>query len=68
MNPILIIVNGEKRETTASSLNVLLEELSLPLSTVLVEQNGVALHHHEIKAACLSAGDRIEILKIVAGG
>ncbi len=68
MNSIFITVNGEKRSVTASSLKQFLEELNMPLSTVLIEQNGVALHRHEIEAAGLSEGDRIEILKVVAGG
>lgn len=63
-----IQLNGESYSTTASSLVGLLEELSLPLSTVLVEQNGLALLRHELEKAPLNEGDRIEILKVVAGG
>ena len=53
---------------TATSIVELLKELELPLSTVLVEQNGLALLRHELEKAPLSAGDQIEILKVVAGG
>ena len=63
-----IQLNGEEREVAATSLVELLEELALPLSTVLVEQNGVALLRHELEEAPLQSGDQIEILKVVAGG
>ena len=63
-----IILNGEVTVTAAASIIKLLQELELPLSTVLVEQNGVALHRHELEKALLAEGDKIEILKVVAGG
>lgn len=63
-----ITINGEERHVAATSLVDLLKELELPLSLVLVEQNGVALLRHELEKAPLHAGDRIEILKVVAGG
>ncbi|MFI0347881.1 MAG: MoaD/ThiS family protein [Chthoniobacterales bacterium] len=66
--PISITLNGERRLVTASSLIEFFEELAMPLSTLLIEHNGVALHRCEIEVARLSAGDRIEILKVVAGG
>lgn len=68
MKSIFIVINGEEQKTMASSLQELLKELVLPLSTVLVEHNGVALHRHEIETVTLSEGDKIEILKVVAGG
>ena len=63
-----IILNGEERPIAASSIVELLEELGLPISTVLVEQNGLALLRHELEKAPLAEGDQIEILKVVAGG
>lgn len=63
-----IILNGDEKMVVATSIVALLKELQLPLSTVLVEQNGVALLRHELEKALLHAGDRIEILKVVAGG
>lgn len=68
MKKISIQLNGECHSTAVSSVVELLQELSLPLSIVLVEQNGVALLRHELEKALLQEGDRIEILKIVAGG
>ncbi|MEI6416191.1 MAG: sulfur carrier protein ThiS [Verrucomicrobiota bacterium] len=63
-----IRLNGEERTSSAASLVELLKELELPLSTVLVEQNGVALHRHELEKASLAENDQIEILRIAAGG
>ncbi len=63
-----IQLNGEEYVTSSISLVELLEELKMPLSTVLVEQNGVALLRHELQEAPLNASDHIEILKVVAGG
>ena len=68
MKKISITLNGEERSVEASSMVALLEELGLPISTVLVEQNGLALLRHELEKAPLTEGDQIEILKVVAGG
>lgn len=63
-----IQLNGEERVTSASSIVELLAELKLPLATVLVEQNGMALHRHELEEASLAENDQLEILQIAAGG
>jgi len=61
-------VNGEGRETaSAATVGDLVSELGLPPRAVLVEQNGVALRREEWSLP-LNAGDRIEIVRIVAGG
>jgi len=63
-----IQLNGGEKKVYASTLIELLQELKLPLSTVLVEQNGIALHRHELERALLAENDQIEILQIAAGG
>ncbi len=63
-----IQLNGEDYFTNISSIVKLLEELNLSISSVLVEQNGIALHRHELKEALLAENDQIEILQIAAGG
>ena len=63
-----ITLNGQEYKTVASSVEELLRERSLPLSTVLVEQNGLALLRQEVEKAPLHEGDVIEILNVVAGG
>ncbi len=63
-----ITLNGEITKTAAISIVELLQELELSPSTVLVEQNSLALYRHELEKASLTEGDRIEILKVAAGG
>lgn len=63
-----IQLNGNSCLVKASSIIELLEEIHLPKSTVLVEQNSIALLRHELEKAPLNEGDQIEILQVVAGG
>lgn len=63
-----IQLNGEQKAVAASTLVELLKELQLSLPVTLVEQNGVALHRHELEQALLRENDKIEILQIAAGG
>ena len=64
-----ISLNG--RETDASGTQTVAEligRLELPPATVLIEHNGVALHRREWPQKALTDGDRIEIIRVVAGG
>ena len=64
-----ITVNGEERRVAAgSNVATLLAELGLGDRPVLVERNGAALFPREFAAAVLAPGDRLEIIRIVAGG
>ena len=64
-----IQLNGESREVGETrSLEELLAELGLPLATLLVEHNGDALRREEWKGRNLAEGDRVEVIRIVAGG
>jgi len=63
-----IFVNGEKRETEAKTLPDFVAELGLPPETLLIEHNGTALHRSEWQGTMLEAGDRLEILRVSAGG
>jgi len=40
----------------------------LPPQSILVEHNGLALHRHEWPGRSLAEGDRIEFIRVVAGG
>lgn len=64
-----ISLNGEPH-TLERSANVaeLIEELALPAPATLVEHNGLALRRDEWTARTLADGDRIELIRIVAGG
>jgi sulfur carrier protein len=64
-----IFVNGEERDA-AGALDVaqLVIALGLPAQATLVEHNGVALRRTEWDGRALGEGDRLEIIRIVAGG
>ena len=65
---IRIRINGDEREVHAADLEGLLNELSLPAPLMLVEYNGKALHRSGWSEVVLSDGDRIELMKVAAGG
>ncbi len=65
---VALWVNGERRDTTAADVASLVETLRLPPQTLLVEHNGTALLRDEWAATSLRAGDRLELVRFVAGG
>jgi thiamine biosynthesis protein ThiS len=66
--PIRVAINGEMREIRAKSVTGVVEELSLPAATVLIEHNGEALQRSEWPTRTVRDGDRFEILRVAAGG
>lgn len=64
-----IILNGEEAETRgAGNVAELVDRYQMPLQAILIEHNGVALHRREWQERILAAGDRVEIIRVVAGG
>ena len=64
-----LIVNGETREISrAANIAELIDELGLPATAILVEHNGLALRREEWAGRMIADGDRIELVRIVAGG
>jgi sulfur carrier protein len=63
-----ITLNGEAKQTFATNVEALVAELGLKRGTVLVEHNGVALRADEWSQIPIRSDDRLELLKIVAGG
>lgn len=62
-------INGESKSVVnATDVEDLLEELDLPVKTLLVEHNGVALRRDEWKGRTVREGDQFELVRIVAGG
>ncbi len=62
-------INGEARDIDgARNVAALIEALALPAPAMLVEHNGTALRREEWKVRPLEEGDRIEIVRITAGG
>ena len=64
-----ILINGETADTRgAQTIRELVERFGLPPQTVLIELNGLALHRREWPDRGLAEGDRVEVLRVVAGG
>ena len=65
-----IRVNGEEQQFAEGSLSLpeLIERLELSGQPVVVELNDQALLGKEIANTKIKNGDRIEIVRIVAGG
>lgn len=62
-------LNGEIAETRgATNVAELAATYALQPNTILVEHNGVALHQREWSVRDLSEGDRVEFIRVVAGG
>jgi thiamine biosynthesis protein ThiS len=66
---VKVFVNGESVETEqASDISQFAQLLALQPNSVLIEHNGCALHQREWRGRKLAEGDRIEVLRVVAGG
>ncbi|MGI9114141.1 MAG: sulfur carrier protein ThiS [Chthoniobacterales bacterium] len=64
-----VLVNGERRAVSAArNVAEFVNELELIPATLLIEHNGIALHRDEWGARDLNEGDRIELVRVVAGG
>ena len=63
-----LVLNGKDRDVQATQVEALVAELGLPLSAALVEHNGTALLRSEWTKTGLRDGDRLEIIRMVAGG
>ena len=63
-----ITVNGQPRDTSAADIAALVADLGFANGTVLVEHNGTALRPAEWNGRALHDEDRIELLRLAAGG
>jgi len=65
-----LTINGEQRQFLEQRLPLadLLEQLKLNGQPVVVELNGQALLSREFPSITINDDDRIEIVRIVAGG
>jgi sulfur carrier protein len=67
--PMTISLNGETMDThEAKTIAELIDHYQLPPRSIVVEHNGLAVHRHEWGERPLSEGDRIEFIRVVAGG
>ena len=66
---VKISLNGEIADARdAKTIAELIERYQLPPQSILVEHNGLAVHRHEWSERTLVDGDRIEFIRVVAGG
>jgi len=64
-----ISLNGETVDTRkAKTIAELIDRYQLAPRSILVEHNGLAVHRHEWAGRPLAEGDRIEFIRVVAGG
>ena len=64
-----IVVNGRPSDVPAGlDLPGLIESLGLRVGSVVVEHNGSALLRSELSGVALAEGDRVELVRAVAGG
>jgi len=64
-----IAVNGDAVDARgATTIAELVTQFELQPAAVLIEHNGVALHRREWPQTPIGAGDRIEFIRVVAGG
>lgn len=69
LTDIEVTANGLKQTTkTGQRLSVFVQSQGLALERVVVEYNGQPLTQNEARQVHLQAGDRLEIVRIVAGG
>jgi sulfur carrier protein len=64
-----ISLNGERVDAfEAKTIAQLIDRYQLPPQSILVEHNGLAVHRHEWAERSLAEGDRVELIRVVAGG
>jgi sulfur carrier protein len=64
-----ILVNGARADIDGlTTVAELAQHYSLQPNTVLIEHNAVALRRREWPERKLSEGDRVEFVRVVAGG
>ena len=64
-----LVLNGENADARgASNVAELVARYELPPESILIEHNGVALHRREWPQQSLGEGDRLEFIRVVAGG
>jgi thiamine biosynthesis protein ThiS len=69
MSESFVIANGQKIAVALPcTIAKFLTAQNIPVRSVVVEQNGQAVAPSEFSTRVVASGDRLEIVKIVAGG
>ena len=66
---VWVVANGDRVEVPAgATVDDLLRQLGLGGRWVLVERNGEPVNRRELATTVLTDGDRLELVRAVAGG
>jgi len=69
LRSVTISLNGERVDVReAKTIAELVDRYQLSPQSILVEHNGLAVHRHEWTERSLAEGDRVELIRVVAGG
>ena len=69
VGPVHVKANGELVELTdGATVDDLLAQLGLGRRWVLVERNGEPVNRRDVTTTTLADGDRLELVRAVAGG
>lgn len=63
-----VAINGSEVDIRSDTVAGVVEELQLPGLLLLIEHNGSALRKSEWSETALREGDRLEVLRVSAGG
>ncbi len=64
-----VVLNGERADTRgARTVAELADRYGLHPTSILIEHNGTALHQREWNSRELRDQDRVEFIRVVAGG
>jgi thiamine biosynthesis protein ThiS len=64
-----ISLNGESVDSReAKTIAELIDCYQFSPQSILVEHNGLAVHRYEWAERLLAEGDRVELIRVVAGG
>ena len=64
-----ISLNGESVDSRESkTIAELIDRYQFSPQSILVEHNGLAVHRYEWAERLLAEGDRVELIRVVAGG
>jgi thiamine biosynthesis protein ThiS len=66
---MVVVANGDDVEVSeGASVADLLEQLGLGRRLIVVERNGEPVHRRDLATTALQHGDRLELVRAVAGG
>ena len=66
---MIVVANGDEVETAdGATVAELLEQLGLGRRLIVVERNGTPVPRRELASTRLDPGDRLELVRAVAGG